>query len=508
MTRPGAVVAVDQGTTNTKAVAVDATGVALAVASQRVEIDFPRPGWVESDPAALWASTVATLRRVTGALADGPDPEIAAVGLSNQRETVVAWDRATGEPLGPAPSWQCTRGADLVAELDAGPDAAARRALVAERSGLALDPMFSASKMRWLLDQVPAARERLADGRLALGTVDSWLAFRLSGGQSFVTDRTNASRTALLRLDDASWDPELCELWGIPLGVLPEIVASSQAVGVVACDELPELAGVPIGALVGDSHAAAVGLGVLQPGGVKATFGTGSSVLAPVATVAEVPASLSRTIAWSAATPDATIYAAEGNIYATGAALEWAADLLGLDGDVGALERLAGSVTDAGGVTLVPAFSGLGAPHWDRDARGTISGLTRGSGRPQIARAAFEAVAHQIADVLDVLPEAGTTEGPTTIDADGGAIRSPLLAQIVADLTGATVRRSEHPEVAALGAALLAGLATGLWPSVDALGDLERPVTVLEPGLDDAERLAARAEWRRAVPSRSTLQTH
>lgn len=495
MTGMGAVVAVDQGTTNTKAVVVDRAGTTLAVVSQRVAIAFPRPGWVESDPMALWASTVTTLRQATETVDGG----IAAIGISNQRETVVAWDRTTGEPLGPAPSWQCTRGADLVTTLDSGADGAARRTLVAERSGLALDPMFSASKMRWLLDHTPGATELAAAGRLALGTVDAWLAFRLSGGAAFVTDRTNASRTALLRLGDAAWDPELGDLWGVPADALPSIVASSQAVGVVACPELPDLAGVPIAALVGDSHAAAVGLGVLRPGGVKATFGTGSSVLAPVADLASVPASLSRTIAWSAtsADTDTTTFAAEGNIYATGAALEWVAHLLGLDGDVARLEGLAGSVDDAGGVTLVPAFSGLGAPHWRRDVRGSIGGLTRGAGPGHVARAAFDAVGHQVADVLDALP---TELQGELIDADGGAIRSTLLARTVADLTGCTIRRAEHPEVAALGAALLAGLAVGVWPDVEHLAALDRPVTIVEPQLDPAARLAARDAWRAALP--------
>lgn len=485
------VLAIDQGTTNTKVVAVDDVGAVVARHATRVEVTFPHPGWVESDPAAIWSSVQRAVDRVVAAVGGA---RVVSVGVSNQRESVVAWDRVTGEPLGPVVSWQCTRGAPFCAGLPH-PEA---DDLVRDLAGLALDPMFSASKMRWLLDHVDGARDRAADGRLAIGTVDSWLLWRLTGGEVFATDLTNASRTALCDIESGCWSGELCGLFGVPIGVLPDIRASADDFGVCRTTSLSGLGEVPVGALIGDSHAALVGHGAFAPGSVKASFGTGTSVMAPVADGHERPADLAMTIGWSARTDAGrrVVHAIEGNIYATGAALAWTANLLGLAGDVAALEELARDARDT--VSLVPAFSGLGAPHWDPDARAAILGLTLGSGRAEVARSAFDAIAHQVADVLDAAaPALGGRVA--AIHADGGAMRSTLLASVVADITGAVVRRSDEPDMSALGAAFLAGHSAGVWPTIEAIADLPRSSTTVEPVISEDRRSELRLRWADSV---------
>jgi len=480
------VLAIDQGTTNTKVVAVDRTGAIVAQHSEPVPIAFPRPGWVESDGAEVWATVTTGIAAVIDQLGGR---QITGVGVSNQRETVVAWDPTSGDVLGPAVSWQCTRGAELCRAI-ATPET---ERLVLDTTGLPLDPMFSASKVRWLFDHVPDAGDRAADGGLVIATIDAWLAWNLTGGTALATDLTNASRTALLDRRTRQWSPPMLDAFGIPSAVLPTVHASSHSFG--RC-RIPGLEDVLLGSLIGDSHAALVGHGALEPGSVKASFGTGTSVMAPIASDGRAPAGLATSVGWSADVDGGrrVVDAAEGNIYATGAALEWTATLLGVD--VAELEPLARSCTDTGGVQLVPAFSGLAAPHWQPDARGVLVGLTRASGRAEVARAAFEAVAHQVADVIDALmPSAGP---PRTVFVDGGAMRSDLLATAVADLTGLTIRRADTPEMAALGAALLAGVSAAWWTMQD-LDRLVRPGRVFEPTLDDHSRAARRADWREAI---------
>lgn len=490
MSRP-LILAIDQGTTNSKAVLIAADCSVVASASERVPISFPRPGWVESDAVEVLHTVE---RAVAACLAQTPGEQALAIGISNQRESVVVWEAVTGVPLGPLVSWQCGRGVDHCAAVRA----MGVEARVREISGLPLDPMFSASKLAWLLDSVPNGRARAAAGELRAGTVDSWLLWHLTGGDVHATDLTNASRTQLLDLDAGEWSPVLLDAFGIPAAVLPRVQPSSSHFGNVR--GRGALDGVPIRAMAGDSHAALVGHGALRPGRVKATFGTGTSVMAPVAQRVRTD-SLASTIGWSWKDTDGVAHvvpAIEGNIYATGAALEWVAELLGLGHDVGALDELARTCATSGGVTFVPAFTGLGAPHWVPAARGCIGGLTRGSGRAEIARAAFEAVAHQVADVLDALVAAGGG----TVDAlavDGGAMRGEFLARTVADITAATVVRTDIAEVAALGAAQLAGLASGVWRDPVDLEGLARPSTAFAPSLAAVERAGGRAAWRAAV---------
>ena len=493
--------AIDQGTTNTKVLAVDQAGTTVAVATERVALDFPRPGWAESDPTSIWNSVTSAIEHC---LSQIPDTTISSIGLCNQRESVVAWERSSGQPLGPLVSWQCTRGSALCDSLDV----PATRSMVSARTGLGLEPMFSASKMRWLLDSVPDGAARAAAGEICLGTVDSWLLWNLTDGRTFGTDHTNASRTLLFGLAELDWNLELLELFGVPRVALPSISASAAVHGECSSASLGrQLRGTVIGAVLGDSHAALVGHGAFDAGSVKASFGTGSSVLAPTAGLVS-SRSLSSTVAWSRRCEDdrEVRYAIEGNIYATGAALEWTARLLGLGTEVADLERLATTCADAGGVVLVPAFAGLGAPHWDAHARGLISGLTLGASRAELARAAFECVAHQVADVIDAVTETLGADQRLAVHADGGAARSDLVARMVADLADVELLRGEEAEVAAVGAAHFAGLTAGLWTSLDELGDLPRRTTRVAPTLTDRDRREARSRWAYAIEQVSSGQ--
>lgn len=500
------ILAIDQGTTNTKALLVDVEGRVTASASVRVPIAFPRPGWVESDGAELWATVETAIEQVLA----GVPGRVAAVAVANQRESVLVWERATGRPLGPVVSWQCRRSTERCAALRTG----GAEALVHARTGLQLDPMFSATKAGWLLDAIPDGFARAEAGELCVGTIDSWLAWNLSGGTAFVTDLTNASRTLLLDLDRLAWDPELLLLFRIPEAALPELRGSSAVVGTTRrLGSLP--AGVPIAALIGDSHAALVGHGLPGPGSVKATFGTGTSVMAPLAAGVR-DAHLSATVAWSmeagaasvgSGTPQA-VHALEGNITSTGAALQWIAGIVGREGREAELESLAATVPDAGGAYLVPAFTGLGAPHWDADARGVITGLSRGTTAAHLVRAAFESIAYQVRDVIDVLaPAVGAPM--TAVFADGGAMQSALLAQATADVLGLPVRINRAESLAALGAAYLAGLAVSTWGSIDEIRALPRTVDTYDPRPSAAIATEGYAGWKVALRrAASDLATH
>ncbi len=376
------ILAIDQGTTNTKAVLVDRRGSIVSQASRPMAIEYPRPGWVQQDAARIWQ---AVRECVDECLIAAGSPVVAAIGISNQRETGMAWERTSGQPVGPAVTWQCRRSAELCERLRA----EGRGPRITALTGLPLDPMFTAGKLRWLLDQVPEGQARAAAGELCVGTVDSWLLWNLSGGARHRTDVSNASRTQLLDISAGAWDDELCEAFGVPASALPEVLPSGAIFGEsVAVGTLP--AGVPIGAMVGDSHAALFGHAGFADGSVKATYGTGSSLMMPTPTRLAAEGGLAATIAWGL---EDIVYALEGNIYATGATVQWLAEFAGLDGP-GAVAALATRVTDTGGVYLVPAFTGLGAPHWDDVARGLISGLTRGSSLAQLARAAIESIAY------------------------------------------------------------------------------------------------------------------
>ncbi len=492
------VLAVDQGTTNTKAILVDQAGRTCAVAEQRVAVRFPRPGWAESDPAELVRGTLAVITQCLDQAADG---SVVAVGVSNQRETVVLWDRATGEPCGPAVSWQCGRGAAWCAAQRT----PQLEALVAARTGLVLGPMFSASKIAWLLAHTPGGAARAAAGELCAGTVDAWLVWHLTRGATFATDHTNASRTLLMDLDATRWDDDLLAAFGVPGQALPEIRPSAASYGACALSHRALAAGAPVGGVAGDSHAAFVGQRITDPSIVKATFGTGTSLLAGVDRPTRVDG-LSATVAWSRTTPTGpqVTYGLEGNIVATGSGLEWMATLLGLGVDVAALDALARTVDGTAGACFVPALAGLGAPYWDPAARGVLTGLTRATTPAHVARAAFDAVGHQVADVLERLPPSIT---PARLRADGGAMRSDLLAQTVADLTGLAVERTADPQLAALGAAFLAGMTAGVWSGPDEIAALGAPGDVVHPSAWAAGTAASpvgpvaerRASWRDAV---------
>jgi glycerol kinase len=481
------VLAIDQGTTNTKVLLVDERGGVAARASRPLSIRFPQPGWVEQDAGALWRSVAEAIGECL-AQAGGAEP--AAVGVTNQRESVVAWDRRTGEPAAPCVVWQCRRSAAFCDDLR-------RRGLeplVSERTGLAIDPLFSASKVRWLLDNIPDGQKRAEAGELCLGTVDSWVLWNLTGGKVHACDATNASRTQLLNLRSLDWDDELLGIFGVPRQALPQVRASSGVVG--------ERAGVPIASLIGDSHAALFGHAAFRPGSVKATYGTGSSLM----TLTELPVpstrGLSTTIAWWRG-PAAT-YALEGNIFMTGGAVQWLGEFLRLADPARQAAELAREAPDTGGVYLVPAFAGLGAPYWNAEARGLISGLTRGTTAAQVARATLESIAYQVRDVFEAMRRDAGVELPELMT-DGGASQNDFLMQCQADILGRPVVRNLSTDLSAIGAAWLAGLAVGLWRSTEELLALPRPEDRFEPRMSESERQARCAGWDEAV-SRAMLR--
>lgn len=488
------ILAIDQGTTNTKAILVDAAGQVTARGSRSPGVSYPQSAWVEQDPLELWDSVCGAIE---DCLAAGGDPSLAAVAISNQRETTIAWDRQTGAPLGPAVVWQCHRSADFCRQL-------AERGLeplLRLRSGLTVDPMFSGSKMRWLLDNIPNGQSRAFAGEVCLGTVDAWLLWNLTGGSIpegavFACDRTNASRTQLFNLQTLDWDEDLLEIFGVPRLALPRPCPSAGIYGVTAAiGRLP--AGVPIAALIGDSHAALFGHAGFRPGTVKATYGTGTSLM----TVIEKPrisaAGLSTTIAWSTHT-DRAEYALEGNIYVTGAVVQWLGQVIGKPNLSQEIEALAREVPGNQGVYIVPAFTGLGAPHWSAEARGLICGLTRGVGPAHLARAALESIVYQVCDVLNVMDtESGRM--PEALLADGGASRNDLLMQFQADIAGRPVLRNLSAEVSALGAAYLAGLAVGVWGTEAEIAALPRRQDCFDPQMTTAERERLLFGWRSAL---------
>ncbi len=486
------VLAIDQGTTNTKALLVDPrTSAVVAVGSRSVGISFPAPGWVEQDAAEIWSATVAA---VDECLAQAPDARIAGVAVSNQRESVVVWSRSTGVPLGPVLGWQDARTSAACAAL--GPVAAQEVRL---RTGLSLDPMYSAPKMRWLLDAATASGADPAD--VCLGTVDAWLIWNLTG--EFATEAGNAARTLLLDLQELAWHPTLLSLFGVPGSALPEVRASDGDFGTTrGVGSLP--AGIPLVAVLADSHAALYRHGCTQPGEGKATYGTGSSVMTPCAGADQAPDGITTTLAWL--TDGEPTYAREGNIIASGSALDWMARMLGGDDEGGALlTALAAEATDTAGVVLVPAFSGLGAPYWDRAATGVLTGVTGGTRRAHLALAALEAVAHQVADVVEAIESDGRAR-IGVLHADGGATASGLLMALQADLLGRPVRVADSPEASALGVTLLAARTLGLAPRTEpapgaepGARDPNLGTPDVQPRLTAAERVARRRQWATAV---------
>jgi len=482
------VVAIDAGTTGVRAMAVDGAGTPVGLRYRELTQHFPRPGWVEHDAEEIWSA----VRRVLGELLGDLEQPVAAIGITDQRETVVAWSRATGRARHRAIVWQDRRTA---ARCDALADAG-HLPLVRQTTGLVLDPYFSASKVEWLLTEGRVA----ADDDLAVGTVDAWLLWQLTGGAVFATEPSNASRTMLFDIRTGAWSPELCELFGVPLAALPDVRPSSGRFGVTAPGAVPGLpAGVAISGVAGDQQAALFGQACVEPGMVKNTYGTGSFVLMNVGDACPAPVEgLLTTVAWQLRKGGPLTYAYEGAIFVTGAAIQWLRDGLGIITEAAEVGPLAASVADSGGVVVVPAFTGLGSPWWDPYARGTILGITRGSGRAQLARAVLESIAFQTRDVVEAMSDA-SGHPITVLRADGGAAVVDLLLQIQADQLQVPVARPVVQETTALGAAYLAGLAEGVWASTAELGaqwqlDVEvRPATTPEQGR------APYAAWRRAV---------
>jgi len=484
------VLALDQGTTSSRAIVFDRRGRAVATAQQEFAQHYPRPGWVEHDPLDLWAST---RRTALGAVAEAnlTGRDLTAIGLTNQRETTLLWDRRTGRPLHRAIVWQDRRTADLCAKLR-------RRGLeplFRQKTGLLLDPYFSGTKLAWLLDHVPGARRRAEKGELAFGTVDTWLLWQLTGGRVHATDVSNASRTLLLNLRTAGWDDALLKILRIPHEVLPEVRASSGIFGEVSA--VPALNGIPIGGIAGDQHAALFGQACWKSGMAKNTYGTGCFLLMHTGQEPVVSKNnLLTTIAWQI---DGRVeYALEGSVFIGGAVVQWLRDGLGLITKSADVEKLAAKVTDNGGVYLVPAFAGLGAPHWDASARGVITGLTRGSNAAHLARAALESIAYQSADLLRAM-EADCGRKLRELRVDGGAVCNNALMQFQADLLRVPVVRPRTTETTALGAAYLAGLATGFWKNraeIATLWSADRTFRAAAPAAT-ARRLLG--EWHRAV---------
>lgn len=456
--RSGVILAVDQGTTNTKALLIDQSGGPIFRASAPVSLSTPLDGFVEQDPLSLWESVKQAIRAALQH-AKETNATIAALAISNQRETALAWNAETGEPLANAVGWQCNRSAAICERL------ASHAPGIRAKTGLPLAPLISGGKWAWLLENDARVQAACRQGVLRLGTVDAWLIHKLTSGQLYATDLTNASRTGLLNLETLIWDRELLTLFGIPEAAMPGLRASSGDFG--TCSAIAELDAVPVLAAIGDSHAAMFGHGRFSPGSVKATYGTGSSLMALTEGLAADTAALARTIAWSIG--GATQFALEGNIAMTGSAVQWLGEFLGFSDPATDVARLAITVGDSAGVYFVPAMVGLGAPHWDAGARGAITRLGRSHTAAHLARAALDAIAYQVADVFFSMEAASSAEF-AELRADGGATRNSMLMQFQADILGRPVVRSKNEELSAIGAAWLAGLALGWWKSP---GDLE-----------------------------------
>ncbi len=492
-----AVLALDQGTTGSTALVVGEDGAVLGRGYRELPQYYPQPGWVEHEPAEIWATQLDAARAALAAARVAPR-DVAAIGIANQRETTILWDRRTGAPVHRAIVWQCRRSAPICERVRA----TGAEPLFRERTGLVLDAYFSGTKITWLLEAHPELRARAARGELAFGTVDSWLLWQLTGGRVHATDASNASRTLCYDIRRLDWDRDLAGHLGVPLSVFPAVRPSAGVFGeTVALDGLP--AGIPIAGIAGDQQAALFGQGAVSPGGVKNTYGTGCFLLFNTgATPIASAAGLLTTVAWTLSppgggTPSAT-YALEGAVFVAGAAVQWLRDGLGLIGQAAETEPLARSVPDTGGVYLVPAFVGLGAPYWDMYARGALVGLTRGTTRAHVARATLEAIAYQTRDVLDAMV-ADSGRRPAELRVDGGATENDFLCQFQADILGVPILRPRVRETTGLGAAYLAGLGVGLWRDPATLRDLWRLDRAFEPTMPADRREALYAGWRRAV---------
>jgi glycerol kinase len=485
----GALIAIDQGTSSSRAMAFSVTGDLLALEQQPFEQIYPASGWVEHDPEVLWATVLSTTRKVLERLRAQGRPAI-AIGLTNQRETTVVWDRRSGRPLHNAIVWQDRRTADACRRMMQ----AGHEPLVAGRTGLRLDPYFSATKLGWILDHVPDARRAAQAGRIAFGTVDSYLIWRLTQGRLHVTDATNASRTALYDIHRGCWDPQLCELFNVPMSCLPEVRDSAGDFGSV--DETLLGEALPIRGVAGDQQAALIGQACIREGDLKSTYGTGAFlVLNTGQRVLHSANRLLSTIAWQLA--GRVTYALEGSILSAGSTIQWLRDELGFFTRASDVESLAGTVSHTGGVYLVPAFTGLGAPYWDPDARGAIIGLSRASGRAELARAAIDCVVYQTRDLLDAMAADGIE--PANLKVDGGMANNGLFLQRLADILNLPILRPRISESTAYGAACLAGLGAGIYQSLEEIAQRWTSQLRCDPQLDDAARQADLTGWHDAL---------
>jgi glycerol kinase len=488
---PQAVLAIDQGTTGSTALVLDRDGRVLGRATEEFTQHYPQPGWVEHDPEEIWRVSLGVIDAALGeASLDAGD--LRAVGITNQRETTIVWDRVTGEPIHHAIVWQSRQTAEICQEIREN----GLEPVISAKTGLVVDPYFSGSKVRWILERYPKARPRAENGEIVFGTIDTWLLSKLTGGEVLATEPTNASRTLLYDINALAWDPELLEIFGVPEAMLPEIKPSSGIFGTtVPVGDLP--GGVPVAGIAGDQQAALFGQACWRPGMVKNTYGTGCFVV--LHTGSELQKSSCGLLTTVCCDADGgAAYALEGSVFTTGAAVQWLRDEMGLIGSAVETEKVASRIRDTQGVYVVPAFAGLGAPYWDMDARGAIVGLTRGAGREQIIRATLDSIAYQTRDVVDAM----NCDGSTTVHelrADGGAAANNFLMQFQADILGVPVVRPQLLETTAAGAAFLAGLGAGVWRDSGELEDVWCEDRRFEATMDQSERDRLYSGWRAAV---------
>jgi glycerol kinase len=484
------ILALDQGTTSSRALLFDHEGKVCSLAQREFKQIFPQPGWVEHDPEEIVQSQIAVATEALARIHARPT-DVAAIGITNQRETAIVWDRETGRPIYNAIVWQDRRTAGFCEELKA----QGHEAFIQQRTGLLIDAYFSATKVHWILENVSNARQLAAAGRLAFGTVDAWLIWKLTGGRLHITDVTNASRTMLFDIHSGTWDDDLLALFHIPRSMLPEVRTSSESFGEVSAASALE--GISIAGIAGDQQAALFGQQCIQPGLTKNTYGTGCFMLQSTGNRAVASTHrLITTVAWKIG--DRTDYALEGSVFAGGAVVQWLRDSLGIIRTSNEVEALANSVPDNGGVYLVPAFVGLGAPHWDSYARGAIFGLTRGSSAAHIARAAVESIAYQVADLMEAV-QTDTKTPLRELRVDGGASANDALMQFQADILGVPVVRPAMTETTALGAAFLAGLGAGFWKDLQEISNLPREERRFEPHMPAYKANELRGRWKEAV---------
>ena len=486
------ILALDQGTTSSRAILFDHHGRIRQIAQKEFRQYYPQPGWVEHDAAEIWSSQYSVLAEVL-AKSNITTREVAAIGITNQRETTIVWDRASGQPIHPAIVWQDRRTAGYCDELKA----RGLSPMIQQHTGLVIDAYFSATKLKWILDEVPGARTRAQKGELAFGTVDTWLIWKLTNGQLHITDSTNASRTLLLNIHTGQWDPELLQLFDVPAAILPEVKASSEVYGHTGSIMAPGSVGMPIAGIAGDQQAALFGQLCTQPGMVKNTYGTGCFMLMHTGTTAvHSNNNLLTTIAWTI--NGRTEYALEGSIFIAGAVVQWLRDGLHMIRASKEVEALAAGVPDTGGVYMIPAFAGLGAPHWNQYARGSLLGMTRGTTQAHIARASLESIAYQTYDVLKAM-EADSGIAIKELRVDGGATANNLLMQFQSDILQVPVIRPTVTETTALGAAYLAGLATGYWSSVEDIQQQWQVDRRFQPAMEPARVQELLKGWQRSV---------